>query len=105
MSRRVQRRPQVAVDLIEQADYIAHDNLDAALRYLDPAEATFRDLAQQSTLGSRCLFENPQIAETLRWRVRGFDNYRIFYRPIADGVEIVHVIHYARDVEAVFEDS
>ena len=27
----------------------------------------------------------------------GFRNYRIFYRPVTDGVVIVHVLHGARD--------
>jgi toxin ParE1/3/4 len=105
MSRTIQRRPQVAFDLIEQADYIARDNLDAALRYLDAAEATFRDLAQQPTLGSRCILDSPRAAGLLRWRVGGFENYLIFYRPIDNGIEIVRVIHGAWDIEAVLEDE
>lgn len=105
MSRRVYRRPQVRLDLVEQTEHIAQDNLDAALRYLDAAEATFRTLAEQPLLGSRCEFEHPRARDLLRWRVRGFESYLIFYRAIKGGVEIVRVIHGARDIDAVFEED
>jgi len=31
--------------------------------------------------------------------VKGFDNYLIFYAPTADGVEVYHVLHGARNLE------
>lgn len=39
------------------------------------------------------------------WQVRGFENYVIFYRPIEHGIEIVRVLHAARDIAAVFEEQ
>jgi toxin ParE1/3/4 len=29
-------------------------------------------------------------------------NYLIFYRPLADGIEIVRVLHGARDIDSLF---
>lgn len=103
MSHSVRRRPQVSRDLIEQAEYIAQHNLDAAVRFLQAAESTFRTLAEQPALGGLCEFEHPRAKDLLRWRVRGFENHLVFYRPIQNGVEIVRVIHGARDIEAAFE--
>jgi toxin ParE1/3/4 len=37
--------------------------------------------------------------------VRGFENYVIFYRTVEQGVEIVRVLHAARDIAAIFEDE
>jgi hypothetical protein len=34
--------------------------------------------------------------------VKGFERYLIFYRPLTDGVELLRVIHCARDVERLF---
>jgi len=34
--------------------------------------------------------------------VKGFENWLIFYQPKRNGVEIVHVIHGARDIESLF---
>jgi toxin ParE1/3/4 len=30
-------------------------------------------------------------------------NYAVFYRPIADGIEIIRIIHGARDIPRLFE--
>jgi toxin ParE1/3/4 len=32
-----------------------------------------------------------------------FRNYLVFYRPIEDGVEVLTVLHGARDLQAVLE--
>ena len=34
-----------------------------------------------------------------------FEKYLVFYRQIFEGVEIVRVIHSARDIEAIFEEE
>ncbi len=36
-------------------------------------------------------------------RLKGFERYLIFYRPLADGAEILRVIHGARDIERLFQ--
>jgi len=36
------------------------------------------------------------------WPVKGFERYLIFYRALADGVEILQVIHSARNIELLF---
>ncbi len=38
-----------------------------------------------------------------RWRIRGFENFSIFYFPIEDGIEVVRVLHGAREIERLFE--
>ena len=45
----------------------------------------------------------PLLAETRMFRVKGFTKHLIFYRPIKNGVEIIRVIHGARDIESLFE--
>ena len=37
------------------------------------------------------------------WPVRGFEKHVIFYRPVATGIDVVRVLHAARDIEAIFE--
>ncbi len=37
-----------------------------------------------------------------RWRVNDFENFLIFYRPIDDGIEVIRVLHGARDIESLF---
>jgi toxin ParE1/3/4 len=102
MARRVSRKPEVRRDLVGLADYISRDNLDAALRFLDAAERTFNFLAANNQSGQQCGFQQPEIAGLRVWPIEGFRNYLVFYRPTDDGVEILRVLHGARDIEALF---
>lgn len=38
-------------------------------------------------------------------RIKGFEDYLIFYRPLADGVEIVRVLHGKRNIPTILEDE
>jgi toxin ParE1/3/4 len=41
----------------------------------------------------------------MRWfPVKGFPNYLVFYRPILRGIEVVRVLHGARDIAAQFTE-
>lgn len=35
------------------------------------------------------------------WRVEGFEKHLTFYRPSVDGIEVVRVLHQARDIDQV----
>ena len=105
MSRRLVIRPPVVTDMEGIADYLAARSLDTADRFLDGCRADFERLAEMPGAGRLREFENARAAGIRSWPISGFRNYLIFYRPIEDGVEIVHVTHGARDIEAIFESS
>ena len=88
--------PEAEADALEIWAYIAQDNLDAADRLLDRFDDLFRRLASQPFLGK--IIE--ELAPNLRFIPIG--NYLIFYRPTKDGIEIVRLLHAARDVSAEF---
>lgn len=70
---------------------------DTAERFARGAAASFRKLAETPGLGSPAVSGWPDLESTLKWRVTGFPKLLIFYRPIENGVEIVRVLHGARD--------
>jgi plasmid stabilization system protein ParE len=51
VARKVLRRSRATQDLLEQALFIANDNLDAAERFLDAAEAAFARLLEMPEIG------------------------------------------------------
>ena len=83
-----------AADIYENAEYIARDKPDAALRWIESIEAVCELLAHNPAMGQQ---------RTLRHhgRCRSFvsGNYVIFFRTASDGVEIVRVIRGERDIE------
>jgi len=103
MSREIIRRSPVEGDLYDLAEYISRDDLDAAIRFLDAVEETFRFLAESSDVGNPCHFRRPTLAGMKRWHVRGFPKHLIFYFATEDEVEIVRVLHAARDWQSILD--
>jgi toxin ParE1/3/4 len=46
---------------------------------------------------------NPNLQSLRQHSVRRFRNYIIFYLPTDDGIEVVRVLHGARDVQGILE--
>ena len=93
---RIVRASAAKADAGEIWAYIAEENPDAADRLLDRFDKLFRLLAARPHLGKSA--EN--LAPNLRTLPVG--NYLVFYRPAQDGIEIVRLLHGARDITAEF---
>jgi toxin ParE1/3/4 len=103
MARRLIRSSESLRDVIELADYIARDSLDAALRFLDAIESTCQFLARNSGTGQLCCFDNSETEGIRVWPVDGYRNHLIFYRETDGDVVIERVLHGARDLESLFD--
>lgn len=105
MTKRIVIRPKASQDLDENFAYIAQNNPDAALRFFDAARQTFARLAQMSGMGSLYPVQNPRLQGLRKWPVRGFENYLIFYLSFDDFIEVVRILHAARDLEEVLSEN
>jgi toxin ParE1/3/4 len=92
-------------DLREQRDYIAQDSPAAAERFLAAAEAAFQQLAEMPGMGTRKRVRNARLAGLRQWRVRGFERYRIYYRATEESIEVLRVLHGARDIDRILEEQ
>jgi toxin ParE1/3/4 len=54
-------------------------------------------------LGERCQFRSPQTKGMRMWLVDGFSNYLIFYRVQGNMLQILRVIHGARNYATMFD--
>jgi toxin ParE1/3/4 len=95
--------PQAEADIDAQADYIAQNSPRAARRFYAAVRKSAEDLAVMPGLGSRCEFASPRAAELRMLPIPGFKNHLIFYRPVENGIEVIRVLHGARDLESLFE--
>ena len=92
----------VACDLQAIFRYIRHEDEQAAQRFLSAAYDTFEFLADHSLTGrSRGEFGHDGLRS---WRVSGFRRYLIFYRVMADRIQIWRVLHGARDLQRELQD-
>jgi toxin ParE1/3/4 len=95
---RIRQRAVARRDLVEHFVYLAETaGLATAERFLDAAEATFNDLADQPLMGAPVSLRSAELAAVRKWRVRGFDTVLVFYLPRPDGVSVLRVLHAARD--------
>ena len=84
-------------DLTEILSYIAADNIESAALMYYRFHALFETLADAPKAGRR----REEFAFGLRSFAEG--NYTVFYRIVSETVEIVRVLHGARDIDSVFE--
>jgi toxin ParE1/3/4 len=89
----VVRRPLAALDILDVWDHIADDDMVAADRWVDELDSAFGRLAMQPLMGRA----RPELAPDLRRFP--FQRYVIFYMPIPDEIDVVRVLHSARDVD------
>ena len=104
MRPRVRRRTLANRDLVEHFAYFGeHASVEMAERFLKAAEFAFEELARMPSMGGQHTFPNPRFKGLCKWQVPGFQNYLIFYFPLEDGVDVVRVLHGARELEALFD--
>jgi toxin ParE1/3/4 len=102
MTWRLALKPQADRDLDNHFEYIAKDNLEAAIRFYEAAFRAFDVLLTNPHIGLACDFENPQLKDIRIWIVKGFEKYLIFYRVTDELVEIIRMLHAARDIDGIF---
>jgi len=96
---RVFRRPQARDDIDDIWNYIADDNINAADNWLDKLDEQFALLTLQPLMG--------RARDELAAGIRSFPfgRYMIFYLPLPNGIDVVRVLHSARDVSALFDQG
>ncbi|MCA9059475.1 MAG: type II toxin-antitoxin system RelE/ParE family toxin [Planctomycetaceae bacterium] len=85
-------------DLTQIRDQIAENNVTAAAELLDAVDEVCNRFGQQPHIG--------RSRDDLLPGIRVFPvkkNYAVFYRVHDDAVEIVRVVHAARDFNRLFE--
>ena len=94
-------KPPVWDDLREIGQRIAKDNPDAADRFFTAAKAAFELLTRHPGLGRLRSFS---LLGVRSWVVPDFESYVIFYVPTKTDVQVLAVLHGARDLPKVMRD-
>ena len=106
MSRETRKARLAIGDLLQHYVYIGGNNLDAAERFLRAAvEEALDDLSNMPGMGRVREFRRPGLTGVRSWPVKGCENYLVFYRKIPDGIEVLRVLHGARDIDRIFDEE
>ncbi|WP_315861207.1 type II toxin-antitoxin system RelE/ParE family toxin [Anatilimnocola floriformis] len=104
MAKSVSIRPGARIDIVDQALYLDQRSAAAALRFLDECDATIQMLQNSPGIGGLYLTSVQRLAGIRVFPIRGFPNHLIFYFDHSTNIEIVRVLHGARDLDAALVD-
>ena len=99
----VERTRQAEEDLLEAATEIGVQNIQASLRFIEAVECALLRLGSMPELGTLREYRRKRLAGLRMWPVPGFHMYLIFYRPRRRGIQLVRVLHGARDIKRIFD--
>ncbi len=91
--------PRAKTDLVEIWDYIADDSEARADAFIESIDQTLHSLAEYPKIG--------RVRDEIAINLRSFPigRYVIFYRKFSEGIEIVRVLHSARDLDMIFSQD
>lgn len=102
----VVKRPHALQDLDEAAAYIQeHSGPDRAIRFLRASNSTFATLANMPGMGTHYEPDEPIFAGLRYFPITGHRKFLAFYRPLPDGIEVLRVLHGARDITGILAEE
>ena len=105
MSRRVLWPPPAEQDLNSLSADFARSSSAVAERFLAALQAACQQLAEMPELGGLWESRHRRLAGLRVWPIRGFEQYLLFYRPTEEAIEIVRLLHGARDLDKLLGGS
>lgn len=105
MKRAIIRLRPAERDLVDIFVYLGRKSPRAADRFLAAVERTFAQLASRPGVGAPHETDDPDFDAVRVSPVTRFRSYLIFYRATADRLEVLRVLHAARDVDRALADT
>jgi toxin ParE1/3/4 len=103
MSGKINKRDAAKLAIIDIADHLATNSMLVSARFIDAVERTLKFLAAAPEIAGRWESDHPRLADVRVWPVDGFPNHLLFYRPIADGIDLIFVCHASRDLDKLLK--
>jgi toxin ParE1/3/4 len=92
-------RNRATQDIRQQANYIlVNGNRESGEKFLKFVEYAFTQLAITPNMG-KVVSSLSDMGTIRQWRIKNFKDYLIFYKVQEEQVEVLRVLHGARDLE------
>jgi toxin ParE1/3/4 len=98
-------RPQATIDIDEISDYLEQQRPGYGQRFLQELAVTLGQLEQMPGLGGVFALTAPALAGLRHFPVSRFPRYITFYLPIQGGIDVLRVLHAARDLATILESE
>ena len=104
-ARRLLQRPKARRDILSIVAYVADRNPAAARALYDAYDQALPTLRSHPEAGRRYVPDHAALGNVRMLPIAGFADYLIFTRYDGDTIEVIRVLHGARDILAVLEDE
>jgi toxin ParE1/3/4 len=102
----VTQRPRARLDLLEQFVYFGEESgVDLAQRYFAAVDGICAMLVKQPNAGVAYDSGIAGLEGMRRFPIRGFENYLLFYLSRPGGIDVVRILHGARDIDNLFAEA
>jgi toxin ParE1/3/4 len=99
-------RSRARIEILEQFYYYGESaGLRTANRFLAAVERTASLISRYQGIGRTCDFAISGLKGMRRTPVRSFPQFILFYLANDAGIEIIRVLHGARDIESIFREE
>ena len=88
----------------DQAVFLLRQSPQASDKFIEVCQSDLEKLAAMPGMGARREFRNPKAAGIRSWVLSGFPNHLVFYRPVDVGIEVLRILHGARDIQSLFDE-
>lgn len=105
MTRRVRVFPDADRDIDGHIAFIARERPEAAIRFIDAVATTFDHIASMPGMGRAREYRNPRLVELRMVPASGVENFLVFYLVMTRTVDIVRVLHAARNIGRIFAEE
>jgi toxin ParE1/3/4 len=102
MRKRLRFLRQAERDVAEIIAYLSADGLSVTQKFRQALQETGELLLAMPRIGSTRLSGRPELKDIRVVPIRGFEKLFIFYRSFDNGIEIIRVLHGARDYPTLF---
>ena len=97
--------PRAEADIDDHCAFIAKTNIEKAIAFDLAVFESFEQLSEMPLIGAEREYLNPKLFDLRIWFVKDFKKYLIFYRPFSNYIEIVRVLHSARDIDSIISED
>ena len=102
----ITQRPRARLDLLDQFVYFGEQaGVELAERYFAAVDETCLQLLKHPRSGPLYDCRIARLDGLRRVPVKGFENYLVFYLPNENGIDVIRVLHGARDIDSLFAEE
>jgi toxin ParE1/3/4 len=106
MTQPVTQRSRARLDLLKQFVYFGEQaGEELAERYFAAVDKTCHQLVKHPQIGTLYNSGIARLDGLRRFPVIGFDSYLVFYRAHDNGIDVIRILHGARDIDNLFAEE